>query len=165
MYPLFQHFLKSQELGKIKDLVSFIYHFYFIFFSESVGVVRGHMRSTNKLLQEVDVVRRFMDQMGYGLYDGSVCCKPTETKYTYIHCSEVHRFIHHILGNSDIDDSIISYVSPIINPLSEKSCRLIPPIEIDFNFIEVLPPGTCFDIRNKCFKLDPIDLKGFFYVY
>ena len=59
-------------------------------FSESVGNVRGHIRPTNKLLQPVDVVRRFMDQMGYGLYDGSVYRKPSETKYTYIHCSDVH---------------------------------------------------------------------------
>ena len=123
------------------------------------------MRPTNKLHQAVDVVRRFMDQMGYGLYDGSVYRKPSETKYTYIHCSDVHRFIHHILGNSEIADSIISYVSPIINLLSEKSCRLIPPIQIDFNFIEVLPPGTCFDIKNKCFKLDPIDLKGITFMF
>lgn len=147
----------SFEGSKRYDFINYdtIYHF-----SENTNVVRGHMRPTNKLHQAVDVVRRFMDQMGYGLYDGSVYRKPDDTKFTYIHCSDVHNFIHHILGNSEIADAIVSYVSPIINLLSVKSCRLIPPIKIDFNFVEVLPQGTCFDIRNKCFKVDPSDLKG-----
>ena len=56
-----------------------------------------------------------MEHMGYGLYNGSVYRKPEETEYTYIHCSDVHSFNHHILENSEIPDSIVSYVSPIIN--------------------------------------------------
>ena len=120
------------------------------------------MRPTNKLHQAVDVVRRYMEQMSYALYDGSVYKKPKESKYIYVYCSDIHAFVHHILGNSEVADAIVSYVSPIIGLLSVKSCRLILPIQLDYNFIEVLPYGTCFNIQKKCFELDPSDLKGMF---
>ena len=118
------------------------------------------MRPTNKLHQAVDIVRRYMEKMNYALYDGSVYRKPDESKYTYVHCSDVHSFVHHILGNAEVADAIVSHVSPIISLLSVKSCRLIEPMKVDYNFIEVLPFGTCFDIRGKCFELDPTNLKG-----
>ena len=130
-----------------------------MFSAEGVDVA-ARMRPTNKLHQAVDVVRRYMEEMNFGLFDGSVYNKPAHSKYTYVFTSDVHTFIHHILGNAEVANAIISYVSPIINLLSQKSCRLIKPILMDYNFIEVLPMGTCFDIRNKCFELDPVDLKG-----
>ena len=118
------------------------------------------MRPSNKLHQAVDVVRRYMEVMSFGLFDGSIYNKPAHSKYTYVFTSDVHSFIHHILGNAEVADAIISYVSPIINLLSQKSCRLIEPIKMDYNYIEVLPRGTCFNIREKCFELDPVNLKG-----
>ena len=101
-----------------------------------------------------------MDKMCYALYDGSVYKKPKHAKYTFVYCTDVHSFVHHILGNSEVADAIISHVTPIVALLSVKTCRLIEPIKIDYNFIEVLPVGTCFNIRRKCFELDPSDLKG-----
>ena len=127
--------------------------------------VAARMRPTNKLHQAVDVVRRYMEEMNFGLFDGSIYNKPAHSKHTYVFASDVHTFIHHILGNAEVADAIISYVSPIISLLSQKSCRLIRPIQMDYNFIEVLPRGTCFNIRRKCFELDPVDLKGIYYIY
>ena len=48
----------------------------------------------------------------------------------------------------------------IISLLSVSSSRLIKPIEIDFKFIEVVPPGTLFDIEMKCLVSDNSRLKG-----
>ena len=96
-----------------------------------------------------------MKKINYALYDGSVYRKPDESKYSYyVHCSDVH----HNLGNAEVADDIVSHVSPIISLLSVKSCRLIEPMKVDYNFIEVLPFGTCFSIRGKCFELDPTNL-------
>ena len=94
------------------------------------------MKSTNKLRQAVDVVRRYMEHMNYSLYDGSIYNKPAHSKYTYVFASDVHAFVHHILGNAEV---IITYVTPVINLLSQKTCQLIKHIEIDF--IEALPRG------------------------
>jgi hypothetical protein len=108
----------------------------------------------------VDVVRRFMTQFHYGLFDGNVYKRAPESKFTYVYCSSVSDFIHSILGNAEIADIITSHVSQIINLLSVNACRLIKPTTIDFNFIEVMPAGTCFNIEEKKFEVDPKDLKG-----
>ena len=131
--------------------------FFAILSAEEVAVA---MKPTNKLHQAVDVVRRYMEHMNYALYDGSIYNKPSHSKYTYVFASDVHAFVHHILGNAEVADAIITYVTPIINLLSQKTCQLIKPIKIDYNFIEVLPRGTCFNIRKKCFELDPEELDG-----
>ena len=118
------------------------------------------MKPSNKLNQAVDVVRRYMEKFNYGLYDGFVYKKPKVAKFTYVYCSDVHSFIHHILGNTEVADAIVSYVSPIVSLLSVKACRMIEPIIIDFNYIEVKPYGTCFNIEGKCFELDPSGIVG-----
>lgn len=114
----------------------------------------------SRLMVAVDVVRRFMAQFDYGLFDGSIYWKAPDAKYTFIFYLSVSDFIHSILGNAEIADMIASHVTQIVNLLSVKACRLIKPISIDYNFIEVLPAGTCFNIEQKTFVKDPIDLKG-----
>ena len=101
-----------------------------------------------------------MNQFGFGIFDGSIYKKAPDACFTYVHCSSVKDFIHHILGNLEVADQIASYVNPIINLLSQKSCKIIQPISIDYNFIEVQPRGVCFNISRKTFEKDPSDLKG-----
>ena len=43
--------------------------------------------------------------------------------------------------------------------LSQPACRLIEPIKLDFNFIEV-SDGYCFDIQRKKFIRSPKTMKG-----
>lgn len=64
------------------------------------------------------------------------------------------------MGNPEVANEIILFSSQLINLLSEKSCRLIPQLVIDYNFIEVLPKGWCFNIEQKKFEKNPVDLKG-----
>ena len=45
------------------------------------------------------------------------------------------------------------------NLLSKSACRIIAPLKINLNYIEVQPFGTCFDIENKRFVIDPDVLK------
>ena len=79
----------------------------------------------------VDVVRRFMTQFHYVLFNGSVYKRAPEAKFTYVFCSSVNDFVHSILGNAEIADIIASHVGQIISLLSVNACRLIKPITID----------------------------------
>ena len=122
--------------------------------------VSAQMRPTSRLMQAVDVVKRFMDQFSYALHDGCMYRKPKEAKYTFVYCSSVHDFIHSILGNAEVAEVIASHTSTLISLLSVPACRLIQPIDMDYNFIEVRPLGTLFDIEGKCFVSDGSKLKG-----
>jgi len=106
-----------------------------------------------------------MNQFNFGLFDGSVYKKAPESKFTFVYCSSVHDFIHHIMGNAEVADAIASFAGQIIGLLSVKACRLIRPIVIDYNFIEVQPFGTCFNISGKCFEKDPETLSGNYLIY
>ena len=53
----------------------------------------------------------------------------------------------------EVANAVADRTEKISALLSNSSCRLIKPIEIDFNLIEVLPKGTCFHIAGKRFVL------------
>lgn len=111
-------------------------------------------------MQAVDVVRRFMTTHSFGLRDGSIYIKPPDATFTFVFVCSVRKFLLTIVGNPEIADQIATYVNPIANLLEEPACRLLKPIEIDFNYIEVLPEGTLFDIAGKKFTRDHQKLRG-----
>jgi len=108
----------------------------------------------------VNVVRRYMSDNNFGLFDGSVYKKAPGAVYTYVFCSSVKVFLMNLLGNPEIAEEIVSFVSTMTALLSEPSCKLIAPIKMDYNFIEVLPAGNCFNIEMKKFEMNPKDLVG-----
>jgi len=55
------------------------------------------------------------------------------------------------LADAELANVLVPHISAIENLLSNPSCRLIKPIVIDHNLIEVLPPNTCFKISLKKF--------------
>ena len=123
-------------------------------------IIEASIKPSSKTMIAVDMVRRFMTRFNFGIYDGCIYRKPKEAKYTYVYCASVHDFIHNILGNPEVADVIAGQVGNLISLLSVPSCRLILPINVDHNFIEVQPFGTCFNIEKKRFELDPPTLEG-----
>ena len=107
------------------------------------------VKSSSRLIQAVDTVQRFMREFNYAFYDSCVYRKPPEAKFTYVFTCTVSEFIHFILGNREVAESLSSHTSTLISLLSNPACRLIKPIEIDYNYIEVLPTGTLFDIAGE----------------
>ena len=107
-------------------------------------------------MQAVDVVKRVMDKFGLGIYGGCIYRKPKEAKFTFVYCSSVFDFIHSILGNSEVADVIAGQVSNLVALLSVPSCRILKPIVIDHNFIEVQPYGTVFNIDQKKFEIQKL---------
>lgn len=117
-------------------------------------------KPTSALCKGIDVVKRVMSQSNCGICDGKVFKKIADAKYTYVYCSTVKTFLHHILSNIQVADVVAPLLGPINNILSEPSCAIIPPIYFDYNYIEVKPKGTCFDIKGKRFIKNPENLKG-----
>ena len=111
-------------------------------------------------MQAVDALRRFMQQKQFSICNDAVYRKITESKFTYVYFGSVNTFLLQSLGNAEIADQIVSSIKPLTHLLSQPKCALIKPINIDYNFIEVQPTGTCFDIWNKRFVKNPVDLKG-----
>ena len=67
-------------------------------------------------------------------------------------------YLLNLLGNVEVADLIASHVTQF-TILSEPACRLIKPIEIDYNFIEV-EDQYMFDIAGKRFIKESGSLKG-----
>ena len=90
---------------------------------------------------------------------GRVYKKIPEATYTYIYCTSVKDYLLNLLGNVEVADLIASHVTQLTTLLSEPACRLIKPIEIDYNFIEV-EDQYLFDIAGKRFIKESGSLKG-----
>ena len=100
-----------------------------------------------------------MRDNGYGLSDGAIFKKVPEAHFSYVYCCSVKEYLLSSLGNVAVADMLAGQIGTLTGLLSEPSCRLIVPTEIDYNFIEVLN-GYCFDIAGKRFVYHPNSLKG-----
>ena len=108
-------------------------------------------KPSSKICQAVDVIKRIMKNQNFALHDGCIYKLAPEAMYTYIYCSTVKAFILSKLYNAEVADVVVPYVTNITALLSEPACRLIQPIKLDLDLIEVLPSGTCFVISEKTF--------------
>lgn len=106
-------------------------------------------------MKAVDALRRFMERRQFSFCNGAVYKKIPEAKYTYVYFGSVHTFLMQSLGNKELANEIVTHVSTLSQLLSQPSCRLVEPMKIDYNIIEVLPSGTCFNIEMKSFSVDP----------
>ena len=69
----------------------------------------------------------------------------------------VKGYLLNLLGNVEIANVVASFLQMLTGLLSEPAaCRLIAPIKVEYNFIEVQPYGTCLNIVRKNFVLDPV---------
>ena len=101
-----------------------------------------------------------MVERNLGIHDGNVYKKIPRSKYTYIFCSGVEDFLLNLLSNMTLADVIAPLLGQLTNIMSKKQSKIIQPIKIDYNYIEVLPEGVCFNIAKKQFVKDPEDLNG-----
>ena len=117
-------------------------------------------KPTSRLCIAIDVVRRAMEDRKCGLYRGDVYILAPRATKTYTFCSTVKEFLLTLIGNMEIADNISNHIFPITKLLSEPSCKIIKPITLDFNYIEVLPKGHFFNIEKKTFEVNPKQLRG-----
>lgn len=67
--------------------------------------------------------------------------------------------MYNILNDPDTLTIIGMHIPYLEKLLSESSCTLITQLKVDYNYIEVTPYGTCFNIKEKMFEENPA-LKG-----
>lgn len=99
----------------------------------------------------IDAVRRLMKRKNYALCDGRVYKKAPESMFTYAYCNTVEKFLNASLANSEMANVLTPVLSKVTSLLENPFCRIIKPITIIHNIIEVLPAGTCFVISKKSF--------------
>ena len=93
---------------------------------------------TNKICQAVNVIKRIMDKKKYALCQGYIYKKVPEGMHTYVYCSTVKDFLLYSMANHEVAEVVTGCLSNITYLLSQPSCRLVKPLKIDFNLIEVL---------------------------
>ena len=96
----------------------------------------------------------------YALYEGSIYKKAPDSAFTYVFCCSVRKFLLRSLSNVEIANALVHYQNQVTTLLSDPSCRLIKPLIIDYNLIEVLPSKTCFHIARKEFVVHKSMRKG-----
>ncbi|XP_057293352.1 uncharacterized protein LOC130621979 [Hydractinia symbiolongicarpus] len=117
------------------------------------------VKPTNKLCQSVDIVRRMMERNSFGLCNGGVYKKIGESRYTYVYCCSVKSYLYRSLKNKAIANEITPNLRELVFLLSDGECQIIDHITLDYNYIECLPNGVCYNIAKKCFDIKP-NLKG-----
>ena len=114
----------------------------------------------NKFMTAVDAVERKMVSQHYGLCNGAVYKKIPESMYTYIFVYSVKTYLYKCMNDRMFANHVTNHINQLVALLSDPDCALIKPITIDYNYIECLPEGVCFDIPNKKFVRYPPELKG-----
>ena len=108
-------------------------------------------KADSKICRGLDEVQDLMDEKGYTLCDGMIYKKPEETKFTYVLCCDIRKFILLCLKNRKIADLLTLYVDRVVDLLSDPACGLLKRMERLHNVIEILPPGYCFLVTEKRF--------------
>ena len=106
---------------------------------------------TDPICIAADELARFMKHNGYCICRGRVYKKAPDSRFTFVSLQSVEDFVLWSLGNGQVANAVASHVGQLTNLLTKPACRLIKPISIMYNYIEVLPPGTIFVISEKKF--------------
>ena len=109
-------------------------------------------KPTSKISQAADAIRRVMKQEQCGIYDGFLYTLAPGSKFTFIYGSTIKDYLLSLLGNPEMREILLPFITQLTSLLSEPACRLIEPIRMNFNLIEVLPSGMCFNICQKRFE-------------
>ena len=124
------------------------------------AVLTKSVRPTNAVCIAAEFLSRVMKDKGYALYRGKIHKRPPEAVYTFLPCCTVEKFLNIVVKNAHIANVIIPVFCTLSNLLSNPHCQLIPQLVIDYNYVEVLPRGRCFNIQRKCFQFNPVELNG-----
>ena len=104
---------------------------------------------SNKTLVAIRYVQRTMHKLNYALYRGHIYKKSSELKFAYVYTTTVESFLNTLLANKKIAEVLINQLQQVSVILSNRECSIIKQIQIDHNLIEVLPTGTCFNMKRK----------------
>ena len=61
-------------------------------------------------------------------------------------------FVHSLLSNTQLANVLTPMLTPVINILTYKGCKIVRQIDIDYHLVEVKPYSVCFSFSRKTFK-------------
>ena len=128
----------------------FKYYKFVFFLTETRSISDNVVRPLNSICIAADILKHYMERLGYALCSGNIYKKISESQFTYVYCCGVKDFLDS-LGDAVVANAIASHITTLESFLSSKACRVIEPIKIDYNMIECLPAGYCFRISLKKF--------------
>ena len=91
----------------------------------------------------------------YTKYRSNVYTKPDEAAMTFVKMTDVASYLHRLLANDMLRDSMLRYFASIEKILSHPACKIIPQIQFDLDLIEV-SNGYCLSIKSRSFIPCPI---------
>ena len=98
----------------------------------------------------INDVERAMEKLGYSLYKGEVYKKVQSSKYTFVHCCTVKKFLSLLGTNECFKETIVKHLNKLDSLLSDRECELGKQLKINYDLIEVLD-GWCFSISKREF--------------
>ena len=76
-------------------------------------------------------------------------------KFTYAYKCEVKAFINILAADESFKSRLLQHMRKVIDVLADPDCKVIRPICVDYNLIEV-NSGQCWSIKERCFLSSPI---------
>ncbi|KAK3726368.1 hypothetical protein QZH41_006070 [Actinostola sp. cb2023] len=123
----------------------------------TTGVDEMTPEPSNKLVGIISTVEKVFNCLDCKLYRGDVYCKPRHSAYAYVYYKTLDAFLNYLTANRQLAEDLVGNIPAVSNILASDDCVIIPQLKIDFNLIEVLPTGTCFNIAEKRFLTNAID--------
>ncbi|XP_044165370.1 uncharacterized protein LOC114957052 [Acropora millepora] len=107
-------------------------------------------RISDKLTVPINDIGIAMKKLGYALYGGKVYKKCERAKYSYWYKCEMEAFINSLASNETFKDRLLKDMRKVSEILSNPHCKVIRPLCVDYNFIEV-NDGQCWSIMDRRF--------------
>lgn len=118
------------------------------------NVVSLPHRPRSKICQAVDLVRRILEETDSGLSAGCIYVKVPQSTKTFVYSATIDTYLNELLENPIVADVLTPLLPQLTVLLSHPSCKVIKPLTIDYNFIEV-SNGYFFNISEKKFQKNP----------
>ena len=111
--------------------------------------------SSNDIATTIAQIQKVMTICHHAIYRSNVYAKPDEAAMTFVKMTDVASYLHRLLANDMLRDSMLRHFASIEKFLSHPACEIIPQIQFDLDLIEV-SNGYCFSIKSRGFIPCPI---------
>jgi hypothetical protein len=109
----------------------------------------------NEVAAVIKKVEKAMKLCDHALFRSQVYAKPQGAKFTYVRMMDVTSYLHKLLSNDYLKDSIMKHFQMLEKFIGHPACEVIEQLQFDVDLIEVAN-GFCFSIRNRRFIPCPI---------
>ena len=111
--------------------------------------------TTGDVTATIRKIERLMKVCDHALYRSHVYAKPAKATVTYSKMMDVKSYLHKLLANEPLRESIIKHFQLLEHILSHPACEVIQQLKFELDLIEV-SNGYCFTVSGRKFIPCPI---------